>query len=160
MRPILNKFAQPVGVLLESFQACQLPFNVEKGHSVQLIPIYPEQIDPKMIQSLWQSIQQEPDARCWTYLPYPPILDEAELTTYFQNAFHFAGAFHYAIQVGEQFVGWVGLLNIRPTHAVIEIGNVYFSQAMKQSTAATETIYLFIATYLFCSRLSTGRVEM
>lgn len=156
MKPILNIFAQPVGAPLESFRPCQLSFKTEIGRTVQLLPIHPEQIDFQIIKSLWHSIQQEPDERCWTYLPYPPISGEQQLTDYFKNSFHFAGALHYAIQVGEQCVGWIGLLNIRPEHAVIEIGNVYFSQVMKQSTAATETIYVLLRA---CFAAGYRRVE-
>lgn len=151
-----NQWGQAVGVTLAQFVPCQFRCKTEEGQSVRLIPMLPDQLDDSLLQRLWQTVQLEPDERCWTYLPYSQIQSMQQLLDYFQQSFHFAGLMHYVIEVGDAIVGWVALLNVRPAHAVIEIGNVYFSSLMKQSTAATETIYLLLKA---CFAAGYRRVE-
>ena len=151
-----NQFGQEVGALLNFVEPCQFTIQPEVGRMVQLIPMLPNQLDDQLIGKLWQSVQQEPDARCWTYLPYEQIQNLQQLKDYFQNSFNFEGAIHYVIQINAEVVGWIALLNLRPKHTVVEIGNVYFSNVMKRSTAATETIYLLLAA---CFAAGYRRVE-
>ena len=63
---------------------------------------------------------------------------------------------HYLIEVNHMIVGWIGLINERSAHRAIEVGNVYFSHQMKQSTASTEVIYLLLKT---CFEQGFRRVE-
>lgn len=151
-----NQFGQEVGAALNFIEPCQLTIQPEVGRTVQLIPMLPNQLDNQLIKKLWQSVQKEPDASCWTYLPYEQMQNLQQLQDYFQNAFCFEGAIHYVIQINDEVVGWIALLNLRPHHAVVEIGNVYFSNVMKRSTAATETIYLLLAA---CFAAGYRRVE-
>lgn len=106
----------------------------------QLSPFLSDQIK----QRLWETVASEPDSSCWTYLPYMGFDAPEQLDQQLQNNFGFAVAPHYLIEVHDKIVGWVGLLNQDATHRSIEIGNVYFSHCMKQSTAATEVIFLLL----------------
>lgn len=151
-----NQFGQEVGAALNFIEPCQLTIQPEVGRTVQLIPMLPNQLDNQLIKKLWQSVQKEPDASCWTYLPYEQLQNLQQLQDFFQNAFYFEGAIHYVIQINDEVVGWIALLNLRPHHAVVEIGNVYFSNVMKRSTAATETVYLLLAA---CFAAGYRRVE-
>ena len=60
------------------------------------------------------------------------------------------------IEVDGEVQGWIALLNPRLGHAVIEIGNVYFSHKMKKSKAATEAIFLLLQQ---CFKHGFRRVE-
>lgn len=70
--------------------------------------------------------------------------------------FGFTETKHFLIEVEGKILGWIALMNERSEHAVIEIGNVYFSHQMKRSVAATETIYLLLKA---CFEQGFRRVE-
>ncbi len=89
-------------------------------------------------------------------MPYSGFETSDELRIALTNCFGFKGTTHYLIEVNHTIVGWVGLMNQRPTDHVIEIGNVYFSHQMKQSTASTEVIYLLLKA---CFEQGFRRVE-
>ncbi|WP_291354318.1 GNAT family N-acetyltransferase [Acinetobacter sp. UBA3106] len=113
-------------------------------------------LDPDRLQQIWQSVNSEGDRSCWTYLPYPGFEHAAELQRALEHSFGFQGSTHYLIEVNQIMVGWVGLINQCPADHVIEIGNVYFSHQMKQSTASTEVIYLLLKA---CFEQGFRRVE-
>lgn len=98
----------------------------------------------------------EVDRSCWTYLPYSGFKTVDELQIALESCFGFKGTTHYLIEVNHTIVGWVGLMNQRPMDHAIEIGNVYFSHQMKQSTASTEVIYLLLQA---CFKQGFRRVE-
>jgi RimJ/RimL family protein N-acetyltransferase len=87
---------------------------------------------------------------------YAGFESAGELQTALENNFNFKNSIHYLVEVNHAIVGWVGLLNQRSADHVIEIGNVYFSHLMKQSTASTEVIYLLLKT---CFEQGFRRVE-
>jgi len=47
-------------------------------------------------------------------------------------------------------MGWLGLINMRLDDRVIELGNIYFAESLKQTTAATEAIYLILEECFNC----------
>lgn len=98
-------------------------------------------LDPNRMQQLWQCVHGEVDRSCWTYLPYSGFESAEELRAALEKSFGFKDSTHYLVEVNHTFVGWLGLLNQRSADHVIEIGNIYFSYLMKQSTASTEVIY-------------------
>ena len=134
-----------------SFQA-----DVLSGRSVRLLPIPSSGLSPVQRDQLWQVIQQEPDSRCWTYLPCDGFTSSAELAQAFSRGFDFPKPMHYLIEVDQQSCGWLALLNYRVGHRAIEIGNVYFSSQLKQTCAATEAIYLLLKD---CFAQGIRRVE-
>ena len=95
-------------------------------------------------KKLWESVSSEPNHSCWTYLPYTGFDTFEQFKHSLDTNFGFGSAPHYRIEMSGGHVGWVGLLNQNNTHRTIEIGNVYFSHRMKQSTAATEVIFLLL----------------
>ncbi len=151
-----NEFDQLVGVSIEAVQFSESPATTLIGQQVSLDLIVPSNIAKVEVEQLWDCINTEPDLRCWTYLPYAGFDGQAHLEAMLSCNFSFVGAAHYLIKLDQQAVGWVALLNPRPTHRVIEIGNVYFSAAMKQSIASTETIFLLLAQ---CFEQGYRRVE-
>jgi RimJ/RimL family protein N-acetyltransferase len=139
----LNQFGQTVGFAIEDHQPSQ-PINSDLvGQSLKLIQIVNE-ISDQAASQIWQAVATEPNAACWTYLPYAAPVSEILLKQDLQNLFGFSGSTHFLIEIDGVVQGWIALLNPRLEHAVIEIGNVYFSHRMKKSRASTETIFLLL----------------
>lgn len=151
-----NEYAQPVGTALLHPQAINFKHTHLVGRSVQLEAVSSTGITALQGQQLWQAIQQEPDARCWTYLPYDGFTSATLLQQSFKQGFNFLNQMHYLVEVEQGCCGWVALLNFRPQQRVIEIGNVYFSNLLKQTCAATEVIYLLLKD---CFTQGIRRVE-
>lgn len=99
------------------------------------------------------------DAGLWTYLPNGPYRDPAEL----RDALRVAEAsedplfFTLARLPGEEPAGIASYLRITPDHGVIEIGHIWFGASLRQTTAATEAIYL-LARHAF-DELGHRRLE-
>ncbi len=111
-----NQFGQEVGAALNFIEPCQLTIQPEVGRTVQLIPMLPNQLDNQLIKKLWQSVQKEPDmqvAGLICHMNKCKICSNYKII--FQNAFCFEGAIHYVIQINDEVVGWIALLNLRPT---------------------------------------------
>ena len=152
----LNEFAQRIGSDVSTRPTQDVLVTPLQARQVKLRHLNAGDLTQSDIDQLWQAVCAEPDARCWTYLPYAGFSDRAALAASLIANFHFEGAVHYLIEVNHRVVGWVALLNPRAAHRAIEIGNVYFSRLMKQSTAATETIYLLLQ---HCFARGDRRVE-
>ena len=150
-----NEFGQTVGTLeANAFEPTQ--DTVLHGNTVCLLPFSTHAHNQAVLEQLWDCIRSEPNGKCWTYLPYSAIASLDQLTGMVQRSFDFQHSLHFFIQVEGAVVGWIGLLNIRPAHGVVEIGNVYFSHQLKQSAAATETIYLLLNA---CFSRGSRRIE-
>ncbi|AOA59845.1 GNAT family N-acetyltransferase [Acinetobacter larvae] len=131
--------------------------SLRLAHAVSGLTLLPvSQLADQHLTELWACIAQEPDQRCWTYLPYTGFAHQAELQQALTQQFYLAGAQHYVVVTAEGAVGWIALLNLRPEHAVVEIGNVYFSPRLKHSIAATATLYVLLA---HCFAQGYRRVE-
>lgn len=151
-----NPFGQKIGLPVQ--------MNIEQstqpmalcGRTVQLMPFSEMVLNSERLNQLWQCSSQEPDGRCWTYLPYDLCSDLQSFKHRLAGQFGLGQSQHFVIEHLQQVTGWIALLNIRPEQGVIEIGNVYFSHVMKQSTAATEAVYLLLKT---CFEQGYRRVE-
>ena len=126
------------------------------GNRVTLHCLSVATLSEEHFKQIWQCVKTEVNRSCWTYLPYSGFETEGELRSALENHFGFKGTTHYLIEVNQTMVGWVGLINQCPADHVIEIGNVYFSHQIKQSTALTEVIYLLFKA---CFAQGFRRVE-
>ncbi|MDQ9009418.1 GNAT family protein [Acinetobacter gerneri] len=151
-----NEFGQAIGWAVPNPLATHFLAETLQGSTVRLVALSENTLPADQLEQIWQCVSSEPDRRCWTYLSYSGFESDAELAQALQHNFGFKGSTHYLIIVNQQAVGWIGLLNERANDRVIEIGNVYFSHKMKQSTASTETIYLLLKA---CFDQSFRRVE-
>lgn len=150
-----NQLGQSIGCSLENNAPCQaIKGNIE-GQYVTLTEIDGE-ISDLAADQIWASVSTEPNGGCWTYLPYSAPSSQAKLKQDLQNLFGFKDSTHFLLDIGGEIKGWIALLNPRLVHGVIEIGNVYFSHRMKQSKAATETIFLLLQK---CFKNGFRRVE-
>ena len=141
-----NVFGQTVGLPIQPSKVHSYQFEKLSGAYVELLPIKANHSDDFYLEQLWQTVSSEPDASCWTYLPYPAVQSRETLKQHLQHNFGFQPSFHYLIVVNDEAVGWIALLNPRLAHAAIEIGNVYFSHRLRRSRAATEAVFLLLQT--------------
>lgn len=151
-----NQFGQPVGDAVALAVPIQFKAHTLMGNYVDLLPIEKDTFTLDYAKQLWTCVNSEPDARCWTYLPYEAPQSEVELEQNLRCKFGFEPSHHYWIVVEGKAVGWVALLNLRAQHAAVEIGNVYFSHRLKQTPAATEAIFLLLRD---CFQQGMRRVE-
>lgn len=155
-----NAFGQNVGVMLAETFAMQFSSQDLLGESVRLINLanaVTQTADfERILDQIWQVVVSEPNSACWTYLPYEGFESKQSLKVAFSTQFGFSGSTHYLIEVNHQIVGWLAVMNIRPQHAVVEIGNIYFSHKMKRSRAATEAIFLLLSQ---CMKQGCRRIE-
>jgi RimJ/RimL family protein N-acetyltransferase len=84
------------------------------------------------------------DPRIWTYLPYGPYADAAEMRRALEAAEASAEEVFFTLVrlSDEQPLGVAAYLRITPGFGVIEIGHVWFAPELQRTTAATEAIYL------------------
>lgn len=144
LKTVSNSFEQPVGFQIEQLLPVSYQHEKLTGKFVELLPISDICPNDLELEQLWQTVSSEPDARCWTYLPYEGFQSRDELKYALQNVFGFHPSYHYLIKMNGEIVGWIALLNPRLAHAVIEIGNVYFSHRLKRTAAATEAVFLLL----------------
>lgn len=140
----INTLDQNTGVEVDTSDFEDLNPQQLNGRWVKLIPIQDIEPESNSFRSIWRTVERESNKGAWTYLPYPEFAFQVQLETALKSNFGFYHAQHYLIQVGHQFLGWIALLNIRQDDRVAEIGNIYFSDQMKQTTAATEAVYLLL----------------
>lgn len=151
-----NEFGQSIGLPVEQHTVPHITLQVLQGQIVSLVPFSLGLLSKTKLEQLWHNIQIEPDERCWTYLPYSGFESAQELQEQLAQQFGFAETLHYFIETQQGVVGWVALLNLRAAQGIVEIGNVYFSHVLKQSTASTEVIFLLLQT---CFQHGFRRVE-
>ena len=143
-----NEYGQIVGIPIPNPLPVHFLAENLYGKNVTLHYLSATILTEDRVKQIWQCVNTEVDRSCWTYLPYSGFETADELRIALESCFGFKGTTHYLIEVNHTIVGWVGLINQRPIDHVIEIGNVYFSHQMKQSTASTEAIYLLLKACL------------
>ena len=139
-----NDLSQQVGVSVELEQVQGFQPEQLNGCWGKLIPLQTLESDSTLFRSMWRTVERESNKGIWTYLPYDQFVFQVQLESALKANFSLKSAQHYLVQVGHQAIGWVGLINIREKDHVAEIGNLYFSDQLRQTTAATEVIYLLL----------------
>ena len=140
-----NQYEQNVGIKLDLTAIPEIEhFSIYGKHVVLHALMHNGDVQAKWVDQIWDTVKSEPNESCWTYLPYQSFDSKNVLEQKLKNNFEFLGSLHYLIEVDQKIVGWIALLNVRPEHGAVEIGNVYFSHKLKQSTASTEIIYLLL----------------
>ena len=95
--------------------------------------------------SLWQAMGGHD--HIWTYLPSGPFSDEAAFAAYLA---HWEQSrervFYTVIDRDNRAIGVLALMEVRPAHRAVEVGNVVFSPLLQRTRLATEAQYL-IARY-------------
>jgi RimJ/RimL family protein N-acetyltransferase len=95
---------------------------------------------------LFAAYMEAPDSRDWTYLFQERPERAEEFHTYLTNLQKSEDPLHFAIVAADtnKAVGTAALMRIEPTHGVIEVGSIVFSPRLKQTRAATESMFLMM----------------
>ena len=138
-----NEFDQPVGEPLLNWHPRQRPSKTPlQGHYCSLVPLDLEQYS----KALFDVLHDNP-GESWTYLPYGPFANPIEFHSWLVNNALGDDPFFYVIldPQAKQPLGLCSYLRIDPLNSSIEVGHLNFSTQLKQSTAATEAMYLMMA---------------
>jgi RimJ/RimL family protein N-acetyltransferase len=95
---------------------------------------------------LFAAYMAAPDDRDWTYLTHERPKDSEAFHAYLTKLERSEDPLHYAIVEVEsdRAVGTAALMRIEPAQGVIEVGGIAFSPRLKQTRAATESMYLLM----------------
>jgi RimJ/RimL family protein N-acetyltransferase len=107
------------------------------GDYVNLEPLRRDHAD-----DLWDELRDDQDS--WTYVRWGPYASRDALADYIDQAIARPDHYLWAIRSGAtgRIAGWLGLLDVQPQHASLEIGHVLFGKSLRRSRAATEALYL------------------
>lgn len=91
---------------------------------------------------LWQAAQGTDDT--WAYMGYGPFASADAMAKFVAEFASTHDPMMWAVRPVASGVvcGWLGLMEIQPKHAAIEIGNIWFAKSMQRTRAATEAMYL------------------
>ncbi|WP_045826564.1 GNAT family N-acetyltransferase [Teredinibacter turnerae] len=136
-----NAFNQPVGQLIDWQPPQWPPANTLRGRYAALERLRPED----HTAPLWNQIDAPQHDALWTYLPYGPFPDPASFSAWMTTLEDSTNALFYVIHdLYGQPLGQFALSSIDRQHGVVELAHVLFSPALKQSTIATEAVYLLL----------------
>lgn len=137
----VNRHGQNVGSEAHVPVFSKFTMNTIVGRWMTLTPFKEIAENPNIFRTLWRTLEREHDEARWTYLPYDKFKTPDQLEDAIRSNFGYFYDSQYVIQVGHQAMGWLGLINMRLEDRVIELGNIYFAEPLKQTTAATEAIF-------------------
>ena len=136
-----NEFDQLIGQALPQWKGVpKPPRQTLTGEYTELIAMQLE----LYAEQLWTLIQQEPDASCWTYLPYGPFATQEIFNTWLKGFLANDELLVYVILSGTKAVGWCALMRADVVYGCVEIGHVYYSASLRQTYSATEAMYLLM----------------
>jgi RimJ/RimL family protein N-acetyltransferase len=137
---------QPLGTELE-WRPARRPDRVAlEGRNVLLRPLAAADADALYAESHPPAA----DPGLWTYLPDGPYRDVRDMREALERAATRPDplVFTLVLPPGDRPAGIASYLRITPEHGVIEIGHIWFGASLRQTTAATEAIYL-LASHAF-----------
>jgi RimJ/RimL family protein N-acetyltransferase len=117
-----------------------LPARVPiRGTHVALEPLH-----RRHAADLWEAAQGADET--WRWLAYGPFADRAALTAQVDQISSQHDPMMWAVRpiVTGRVSGWLGLLDIRPADAAIELGHIWFAPVLQRTRAATEAMYLLL----------------
>jgi RimJ/RimL family protein N-acetyltransferase len=92
----------------------------------------------------------EAASESWTWLPAGPFRSEAAFRGFVRMAAASAEEVIWAVRPHDgdgnpgAAAGWLALLDAKPAHATIELGNVWFPPGLARTRAATEACFLLL----------------
>jgi RimJ/RimL family protein N-acetyltransferase len=132
----------PVGPKVADATPRPLPPRVpHRGQSMDLEPLH-----VRHAEELWQATQSDRSGASWAYLAYGPFADQAALRGFLGGFATTHDPIAWAVRPHATGTadGWLTLMEINPAHALIEIGNIWFSPRMQRTRAATEAMFLLM----------------
>jgi len=107
-----------------------------------------EPLAPAHVTALWPLAAASPAS--WTWLPAGPFTSEATFRGHVRMAATSQEELVWAVRPHDEpgvpgaAAGWLALLDARPSHATIELGNLWFPPGLARSRAATEACFLLL----------------
>lgn len=147
---------QPVGApVAESALTDRPSAGALTGAEVSLRPLDPGRDRAALYAQSHGDAETE---RLWTYMPYGPFANEAEMGAWLARcAASEDPAFRAVVDATGQPCGMVSYLNILPSQRRLELGHIWYAPAVQRSAVNTETIYLMLCESF--DRLGCRRVE-
>ncbi len=139
----LNQFGQPIGPAVAGWCPRARPARTGlAGSYCRVEPVNPS----RHLADLCSAYMEAPDSRDWTYLFDERPEREADFLSYLTRLARSEDPLHFAIidVQSDKALGTSALLRIDPAHGSIEVGSINFSRRLKQTRAATESMYLLM----------------
>ncbi|MCB2055504.1 MAG: GNAT family N-acetyltransferase [Geminicoccaceae bacterium] len=127
-----------------------------RGRYVRLEPIDV----PRHAAQIFAAGHGTPKAeRIWDYMPYGPFADEAAMAEWLEGRARsadplFCGVIDARDDTAKGMLSW---LRITPEHGVIEVGHIWYAEALQKTPAPTEAM-LLLFTHVF-DELGYRRLE-
>ena len=146
--PRQNQYGQPIGKSLPDWTgAAEIDRTAPiVGKHVKLVPVDPS----AHAETLFENFAED-DGSMWTYLSYGGesgiVPTKQKLYDRLSNMQKESGVtWFYTIidQTNGRAQGWVSFSQCMPKYGVVEIGDVTFSPALRNTTGGTEVIYLML----------------
>ena len=137
-----NKYSQPIGPAVDGWSPRPRPQRTDMlGRYCRLEPV-----KARHEADLFAAYMEAPDDRDWTYLFYERPGRAEDFHSYLTGLEKSEDPLHFAIVAADtgKAVGTAALMRIDPTHGAIEVGSIAFSPQLKQTRAATESMYLMM----------------
>ncbi len=137
-----NAFNQPIGEAVTEWSARSAPEPAPLQGSYSRLEVLDADIHAV---SLYESLGKNPP-EAWTYLPYGPFQQFDQFKGWLEQQQGQDDPLFYAIcdaQSGAA-VGLASYLRIDRHSGVIEVGHIHYSEALQQTPAATEAMYLMM----------------
>jgi RimJ/RimL family protein N-acetyltransferase len=138
-----NAYGQPIGPAVEGWSPRPRPSRSQVvGRYCRIEPVNVALHEAE----LFVAYMEAPDDRDWTYLFGERPADSQAFHAYLMKLESSEDPLHFAIvdAESERAVGTAALMRIEPVHGVIEVGSITFSPCLKQTRAATESMYLLM----------------
>ena len=138
-----NKHGQPIGPVVDDWAPRLRPQRTDMpGRYCRLEPVNVA----RHAADLFAAYMEAPDDRDWTYLFHERPGRTEDFHSYLANLEKSDDPLHFAIVAADtgQALGTAALMRIEPVHGVIEVGSIAFSPRLKQTRAATESMYLLM----------------
>jgi RimJ/RimL family protein N-acetyltransferase len=138
-----NKNGQPIGRPLPDWTPRPHPPRTPiEGRFCRIEPFSIDAHAP----DLFKAFQLNTSGANWTYLSYEPTETEADLRDIMAGGWLGDDPLFHTIvdQVTNKPVGVAALMRIDKANGVIEVGNIHYSEHLKQRPAATEAMFLLM----------------
>jgi len=93
---------------------------------------------------LWEAMQGADSS--FTWMAYGPFADQQAVAAHVNWLATQHDPMVWAVRpvVTGRVTGWLSLMDMRPEHAAIELGHIWFGPAMQRTRAATEAMFLLL----------------
>ena len=138
--------AMPIGPRVDSSPARRPGRTMLPGRSVTLAPLDPQAHG----DALYEGIRGEAGDRLWQYLFEGPFADRAAFDIHLHRIAASEDPLFFAIldNASGRAAGYASYMRIEPIHRVIEVGSILYALCLRQTTLATEAMYL-MARHVF-----------